>query len=114
MPLTWLQSARLNKVLLQSPPHFAGVEVLAGRANAEARARTGHAVLVGQARHLKWLTFACPCGCGAILDLNLMRTHTPCWRVTRHRDRTISAMPSVWTTTCGSHFWIVRSRIRWV
>jgi hypothetical protein len=38
----------------------------------------------------------CPCGCGAVLHMNLLPDERPCWKLTRHDDRTVSLAPSVW------------------
>ncbi|MGE3343138.1 MAG: DUF6527 family protein [Vicinamibacterales bacterium] len=29
----------------------------------------------------------CPCGCGDVIELNLVEQASPCWRVRQHRDR---------------------------
>jgi Family of unknown function (DUF6527) len=56
----------------------------------------------------------CPCGCGAVLHLNLLTDERPCWRVTRHGDGTATLQPSVWRGKgCMSHFWFRRGRIEW-
>jgi hypothetical protein len=56
----------------------------------------------------------CPCGCGAVLHMNLLPDERPCWEVTRHSDGTASLHPSVWRQKdCGSHFWFRRGRVQW-
>ena len=56
----------------------------------------------------------CPCGCGLVLQMNLIRDERPCWRLSRHEDGTSSLQPSVWRRKdCGSHFWFRRGRIYW-
>jgi hypothetical protein len=45
--------------------------------------------------------------------LNLMRSHRPRWSFEVHADETVSIHPSVVVTTCGSHFWVRRSRVEW-
>jgi hypothetical protein len=56
----------------------------------------------------------CPCGCGAVLHLNLLTDERPCWRVTRHGDGTATLQPSVWRQKgCMSHFRFRRGRIEW-
>jgi hypothetical protein len=56
----------------------------------------------------------CPCGCGAVLQLNLLTDERPCWRVTRHGDGTATLQPSVWRQKgCMSHFWFRRGQIEW-
>jgi hypothetical protein len=63
----------------------------------------------------RWLVVACPCGCGDKIEANLMRTHYPHWRLKRHNDSTVSLRPSLWVSEerCGSHFWLIRSRVVW-
>ncbi len=57
----------------------------------------------------------CPCGCGAILQMNLLPDERPCWRVMLHADGTVSLNPSVWRQKeCGSHFWFRHSRVKHV
>ena len=56
----------------------------------------------------------CPCGCGRVLQMNLLPDERPCWRVMRNRDGTVTLHPSVWRKKdCGSHFWLRNGRIRW-
>ena len=74
----------------------------------------GGVAVVGSMERQKWATFACPCRCGEVIALNLMRSHSPRWAIELHADGTISLAPSVVSTRCGSHFWIRRSRVEWV
>ena len=56
----------------------------------------------------------CPCGCGRVLQMNLLPDERPCWRVMRNADGTVTLDPSVWRKKdCGSHFWLHNGRIRW-
>lgn len=56
----------------------------------------------------------CPCGCGEVLQMNLLPDERPCWTLTTHGDRTVSLAPSVWRKKkCGSHFFLRRGRIEW-
>jgi hypothetical protein len=56
----------------------------------------------------------CPCGCGSILHMNLLRDERPCWKVTYHADGTATLYPSVHRKKdCGSHFWFRRGRVDW-
>lgn len=71
-------------------------------------------VLIGTPVKPKWLRFACPCHCGAVIALNLMKGHWPSWSIEPHGDGTLTLHPSVDVTSCGSHFWVRRSRIQWV
>lgn len=56
----------------------------------------------------------CPCGCGAVLHMNLLPDERPCWQVAHHADGTATLSPSVWRKKeCGSHFWFQRGIVRW-
>lgn len=56
----------------------------------------------------------CPCGCGRVLQMNLLTDERPCWRVTRHRDGTATLHPSIWRKKdCGSHFCFRKGRVEW-
>lgn len=59
-------------------------------------------------------TLLCPCGCGALLHMNLIPDDRPCWFVTEHGNETVSLKPSIWRKTgCRSHFIFERGHIRW-
>lgn len=56
----------------------------------------------------------CPCGCGRVLQMNLLPDERPCWRMTQHDDGTATLYPSVWRKKdCSSHFWFRRGRVEW-
>jgi len=56
----------------------------------------------------------CPCGCRAVIHLSLAKDSNPSWRVRRHRNGTVSLLPSVWRTVgCRSHFVLYKGRIFW-
>jgi len=60
------------------------------------------------------VAFLCPCGCGELIQLNLLPDEHPCWRLTHDRSGNLTACPSVWRTRgCRAHFWIRHSRIWW-
>src|SRR5437763_127695 len=63
---------------------------------------------------LEQASMLCPCGCGRILQMNLIPDEHPCWELTRHSDRTATLYPSVWRKKdCGSHFWFRQGRVHW-
>jgi hypothetical protein len=93
---------------------FTGVARVGPGEDPEREVKRRKLVLVGPAEKPKWLRFSCPCRCGAVIALNLMKSHSPCWTVEVHADGTLTLHPSVDATTCGSHFWIRRNRIHWV
>jgi hypothetical protein len=70
--------------------------------------------VVGTAAKYKWVVFNCPCGCGERLDVNLMRSRHPFWKLNLEGGKA-SLSPSVWVPTdrCGSHFWLIDSQVHW-
>lgn len=63
----------------------------------------------------KWAVLKCPCGCGDTIDVNLMMSRKPVWRLT-FTDGKPSFHPSLWVpkAKCGAHFWIKSGKIIWV
>ena len=61
-----------------------------------------------------WVALNCPCKCGDRIDVNLMKSRRPCWRIRKYRN-TISIYPSLWVSSdkCGSHFFLIRNTVRW-
>lgn len=56
----------------------------------------------------------CPCGCGALLDMNLLHDTLPVWEYTHHQDHTVTLSPSIFRKVgCRSHFWFRESRVYW-
>lgn len=70
--------------------------------------------IAGESNNL-WAAFMiCPCGCGEVIELNLLKQVRPCWTVQEHSDRTISLAPSIWRQKgCRSHFFFHHGRIEW-
>jgi hypothetical protein len=71
--------------------------------------------VVGDKGH-KWVAaFICPCGCGQLIQLNLLKDGDVSWRTSIHKDSSITIRPSIWRITgCRSHFTITRGDLRWV
>lgn len=70
--------------------------------------------VVGENDHLYFAALKCPCGCGEVLSISLFPDGGPRWILQRNSDGTVSLTPSVWRRTgCRSHFFLVRSEIRW-
>lgn len=60
------------------------------------------------------LAFKCPCGCNALIYLNLLTDAKPCWKYRITPKRNISILPSIWRRTgCKSHFFIREGRVKW-
>jgi hypothetical protein len=70
--------------------------------------------VVGEERYPWAAAMLCPCGCGDVIELNLLEQASPCWSVRENSDDTITVMPSIWRTKgCRSHFLIRNSHIDW-
>jgi|HubBroStandDraft_1064217.scaffolds.fasta_scaffold1291620_2 hypothetical protein len=60
----------------------------------------------------KWLILMCPNNCSQRLELNLMHSKRPSWKVVV-RQKKVSVYPSIIAEHCGAHFWIEKSGIIW-
>jgi hypothetical protein len=70
--------------------------------------------LAGEGDNLWAASMICPCGCGEVIELNLLKQARPCWSAQEHPDGTISLAPSVWRQKgCRSHFLVRHGRIDW-
>ena len=70
--------------------------------------------LIGENDFLWSAALMCPCGCGSLIQLNLLPEANPCWQVEAHDDDTITLAPSVWSRkSCGSHYFVRRGLIEW-
>lgn len=70
--------------------------------------------LAGEGENLWAAAMVCPCGCGDVIELNLLKQARPCWNIQLHPDKTLSLAPSVWRQKgCRSHFWLRRGTIDW-
>jgi hypothetical protein len=72
-------------------------------------------VFIGDKSSPKWAVIKCPCGCGDLIHIDLMGSHTPSWTCQFEKDKTVSFSPSLWvdSSKCGSHFWIRNNRVLW-
>lgn len=62
----------------------------------------------------RWFNMLCPCGCGDVISVNLMKSILPNWSVTYNKDRTVTLFPSIDKTTgCRSHFFVRNSIVIW-
>lgn len=70
--------------------------------------------VIGIPPHEWSVAMLCPCGCQAIIQLNLLKQTRPCWELIHNRDGSVSLSPSVWRQTgCRSHFFLKHSHIEW-
>lgn len=71
--------------------------------------------LIGENGYLWSAALLCPCGCQAVIQLNLLSDAKPYWRVEEHLDGTVSLAPSVWSRQgCDSHYFVRCGFIKWV
>jgi hypothetical protein len=70
--------------------------------------------VAGEAGHLWFVAFICPCGCGETLQMSLLPDARPHWSLNAHEDGTVSLNPSVRRMVgCRAHFFFLRGRISW-
>lgn len=71
----------------------------------------GMLMVVRPASKAKSIKLFCPCGCGEVLTINLLRASGKAWSLTTLREYRLSLFPSVWLDHgCKSHF-ILRNSI---
>lgn len=56
----------------------------------------------------------CPCRCGAVIQLSLLSSDSPTWRLSIDDVGLPTLSPSIWRTTgCRSHFYLRSGLIVW-
>lgn len=71
-------------------------------------------LVVGGLNYSKWVHFKCPCGCGDIINLSLMKGRRPNWVLKVSFLGQPTLYPSVWKKDgCESHFWITKGSVIW-
>jgi len=56
----------------------------------------------------------CPCGCGHLIQLSLLDSDTPRWKLAADRDGNATLSPSIWRTRgCEAHFFIRGGQVIW-
>jgi hypothetical protein len=62
-----------------------------------------------------WLAvIQCPCGCGSIIQLSLLKYDSPRWSLYIESDGTGTLSPSIWRSQgCQSHFFVKKGKIVW-
>ena len=98
--------------LVRGYRHLENITVVGSRDDVPVRLNR-ELVIVGKSTP-KWAILPCPCGCGDRIEVNLMQSRRPVWKV-RHDRSSVSLYPSLWRAkgTCESHFWITNSRVEW-
>jgi len=71
--------------------------------------------LVGEDGHYWCAALLCPCGCGALIQLNLTASTRPAWQARRSSPTGLLTLsPSIWRTQgCRSHFFLHEGRVDW-
>lgn len=70
--------------------------------------------IVEEDGYREYAAMICPCGCGQVLNMNLLPDERPMWKVYVDSQGRASLHPSVWRKKgCRSHFWLKQGRIRW-
>jgi hypothetical protein len=70
--------------------------------------------VIGEKKHYWCIAMLCPCGCNAVIQLNLLPQVSPQWSFFRSRNATITISPSIWRNNgCKSHFYVSNGRIAW-
>lgn len=71
-------------------------------------------VIVGGKDWSKWALLKCPCGCGDLITMSLMKSHDPYWRIKLDFLKRVTLSPSVWKNDgCRSHFFIKKGKLSW-
>jgi hypothetical protein len=92
---------------------YTGVVHVPDQASAARALSPGTLVLVMPAQRPKHLKLVCPCGCGEVLTVNLMREMGKAWDVWLDSERRVSLFPSVWLDAgCRSHFILRQNKAR--
>ena len=75
----------------------------------------GALYILGEAETAWSIAFRCPCGCHALIQLNLLEDASPSWRLSREAQGSVTLSPSIWRQVgCRSHFYVRHSRVVWV
>lgn len=70
--------------------------------------------LVGERRSPWSAAFICPCGCGELVQLSLIRDDDPSWIASGGDGGRASLHPSIWRIRgCRSHFFIKQGKVVW-
>lgn len=70
--------------------------------------------LVGETEAPWAAAFLCPCGCGEVVRLSLIRDDEPSWIAAGASGERASLHPSIWRIRgCRSHFFIKEGNLVW-
>ena len=75
---------------------------------------SGRLIIVRDGTLDKWICLACPCGCGAKVQLSMGMNRRPRWSVKFDWLNRPTIEPSIRRLDeCKCHFWLKRGRIHW-
>ncbi len=106
--IDWWRRRRWTKARYSRLAYFSG------RSEAPELPSRRTLAIVGSPDRPKWAVFACPCGYGHSIVVNLSSTRRPAWRL-RVEEGGPSLHPSVDSLTDGRrcHFWLRVGRVHW-
>ncbi|WP_375341732.1 DUF6527 family protein [Patulibacter defluvii] len=95
-------------------PRYVQVAYCDSRADLPTDLKRRTIAIVGSPDRPKWAIFACPCGTGHDIALNLAPTRRPAWTVNVGHGRA-TLHPSVDSVTDERrcHFWVRNGRVSW-
>src|SRR4051812_39031741 len=105
---------RTTRRLPPQPPPFTAVEFVASKTLVPAD--TGRTIfIVGTPDFPKWALFGCPCENKHQLNVPLMKSVEPHWRLTLDTRGLASLSPSISVDNdpCTSHFWLRLNQVEW-
>ena len=71
-------------------------------------------VILGGKDWAKWVLLKCPCGCGDLITLSLMKSHKAFWNLKIDLMKRVTLSPSIWKNDgCKSHFFVKKGKLRW-
>lgn len=96
-------------------PHRAGLYIVEKITDEPTSPRKRTVYLIGEPGNEWAASFICPCGCEALITLNLLSSPgRPLWTVTSGKQKLASLAPSVWRKVgCKSHFIMRDGKIIW-
>ena len=78
------------------------------------RLENGDVYVIGDGEYDWSAAMLCPCGCGNVLEMNLLSDAKPVWSITVGPDQSVTLHPSVWKKTgCRSHFFLRNGKVNW-
>jgi hypothetical protein len=74
--------------------------------------KQGVVYVEGTAGNFWFASLLCPCGCKQVININLDKNESPCWKLSKTIFSDLS--PSLWKNNgCKSHFFLKKGEIKW-